>query len=62
MYQIIGNRILHGDISLTPMEDACLYCNYHEICRFKGLYAEKKLLVEPGDELYQQKKGSEEDA
>lgn len=62
MYQIIGNRILHGDISLTPMEDACLYCSYHEICRFKGLYAEKKLLVEPGDELYQQKKGSEEDA
>ncbi len=62
MYQIIGNRILHGDISLNPMEDACLYCSYHEICRFKGLYAEKKLLIEPEDDLYQQKKGSEEDA
>lgn len=60
MYQIIGTRILDGDIRCTPMEDACTYCSYHDICRFKGLYAEKKLLVEVEDFIYQ--KGGEDDA
>lgn len=62
MYQMIGNRILHGDIRCTPMEEACMFCSYYEICRFKGIYAEKTQLVEVADDIYQQQKGREEDA
>ncbi|MEG0527879.1 MAG: PD-(D/E)XK nuclease family protein [Longicatena sp.] len=60
MYQMIGHKILHGDIALTPLEDACTYCDYHEICRFKGYYTDKVQWVEPEDDLYQ--KGADENA
>lgn len=62
MYQRIGTRILDGDIRCNPMEDACMFCNYHEICRFKGMYAEKAAFIEPDERLYQQAKGSDDDA
>lgn len=60
IYQRIGNRILEGDIRCTPIEEACMFCSYHEICRFKGVYADKVPMIEPEDDLLQ--KGSEEDA
>lgn len=62
MYQKIGNRILEGDIRCIPMEEACMFCSYHEICRFKGVYAEKTPMVDIEDDLYQNQKGSDEDA
>lgn len=62
MYQLIGTRILNGDIRCMPMEEACMFCSYYEICRFKGIYAEKTQLVEVEDDIYQQAKGSDEDA
>lgn len=62
MYQMIGNRIINGDIRCLPMEEACMFCSYYEICRFKGIYAEKTQLVEVEDDIYQQQKGREEDA
>ena len=52
LYRIIGKRMLSGDISCSPDADACLYCSYHEICRFKGFYSERKPLVEVDDSLY----------
>ena len=60
MYQMITKRILSGDIQCIPLEDACTYCVYHEICRFHGFYEEKKVLIEVDDEIYQ--KGDSEDA
>lgn len=53
MYKMIGTRILDGDIGCTPTEDACMFCDYYEICRFKGIYAERKLLIEYDEQLYQ---------
>lgn len=60
MYQTIGKRILEGDICCTPTEDACMFCAYHEICRFKGVYAEKAVYIEPDDSLYQTLGGKED--
>lgn len=60
MYGMIAQRILRGDIACRPLEDACTYCVYHEICRFKGFYEEKKQLIEPEEELYQ--KGDDDNA
>lgn len=52
LYSVIGKRILSGDISCTPDADACTYCSYHEICRFKGFASERKPLVDIDDTLY----------
>lgn len=52
IYQKIGKRILSGDINCNPDKDACLYCSYHEICRFKGFTSERKPMVELDDTLY----------
>lgn len=52
IYQKIADRILSADISLTPDEDACTFCKYHEICRFYGIYTKKEPFIEPDDALY----------
>lgn len=52
IYQIIGNRILNGDIAIEPSEHACDYCAYHEICRFHGLPFERKPLIEKDNAIY----------
>ena len=62
MYQKIAKRILQGNFSCTPSEDACLFCSYHEICRFKGLWTQKEALVEVDDTIYYTGKGEDEDA
>lgn len=62
MYQKIAKRILQGNFSCTPSEDACLFCSYHEICRFKGLWTQKEPLVETDDTLYYTEKGEDENA
>lgn len=41
MYQMISNRIISRDIRCLPMEESMYVCSYYEICRFKGIYAEK---------------------
>ncbi|MEG0329797.1 MAG: PD-(D/E)XK nuclease family protein [Longicatena sp.] len=60
MYQKIGTQIIDGKIACTPIEDACTYCTYHEICRFNGSYRAKEPMVEVDDSIYQ--KGDEQDA
>lgn len=60
MYQMIIKRMIQGDIACKPIEEACTYCVYHEICRFNGFYEEKKQLIVYGDEIYH--KGENEDA
>ncbi len=46
MLEQIKQRILSGDIACEPSEDACLFCPYHDICRFHGYAREKELMVE----------------
>lgn len=61
IYQIVGKRMLHGDIGCTPDADACLFCAYASICRFKGFPSERKPLIEAEeDSLYWE--GGEHDA
>lgn len=43
MLDHIAKRILSGDISCEPSDDACTFCPYHDICRFHG-YAR---IIEP---------------
>ena len=52
LYRTIGNRMLSGDIACSPDADACTYCTYYEICRFKGFSSERKPLVDIDDTLY----------
>lgn len=53
LYQTIGKRIIKGDIDCKPSEDACLFCNYKEICRYKGTSEKKELLVNIDESIYQ---------
>lgn len=53
MYEQIGTKILSGNIDVTPVEEACLFCKYREICRFKGYYREHTPLVDVNDTIYQ---------
>lgn len=60
IYQQLAKRMLDGDIVIEPSEDACLYCDFHAICRFHGMPFERKAMVETDDSLY--RKGEDEDA
>lgn len=37
IYEYLLTSIKNGEISLRPVETACTYCDYHQICHFKGL-------------------------
>lgn len=52
MYTVITTRIQNGQIELTPAQNACQFCPYHPICRYRGLTHEKEALVEPDETLY----------
>lgn len=60
MYQMLGKQLLNGHIACEPNEEACLFCSYHEICRYKGMYVKKPLMIEIDEDLYW--KGDEDDA
>lgn len=53
MYQIIGTRILSADIACSPTEEACMFCPYHEICRFQGYPRSSSPIVETDEHIYQ---------
>lgn len=57
IFQLIAKRILKGNIALRPIQDACMFCKYHSICRFQGnfatptpLFEEVNLKKEKGEE------------
>ena len=53
LYEAIAARILSGDISIRPANNACLFCKYHDICHFSGeelAKDEMDILVESGKE------------
>lgn len=53
MYDNIGSNIISGHIACEPTEDACMFCPYHEICRFQGYPRVLEPLVDTEEiELY----------
>lgn len=36
IYTLFRTRLLNGDISLSPDEDACKFCRFRPVCRFHG--------------------------
>lgn len=52
IYQSIGSRLLQGDIDCTPTSDACMFCPYADICRFKGYPRVVEPIVEVDDTIY----------
>lgn len=51
LYNKLHDDLAQGTISLTPLKDACLYCDFKPICRFKGNYREVEPLVCQDDDL-----------
>lgn len=47
----ICNNILSGNIDINPSNTACMFCEYHNICHYRGKYSERTSLldVEEGD-------------
>lgn len=45
IYTLFKTRLLSGDISLSPDEEACKFCDYRSVCRFHGEYRKIKPLV-----------------
>ena len=52
IYQTIGTQIKKGNIACTPIDTACMFCPYHDICRFKGIPRIVKPLVEVDETIY----------
>lgn len=55
LYQILTQRLLQGQIPLTPVERACTYCSYRLICHFQGQQMKPKPWIqtehEPQEEI-----------
>ncbi len=45
LFDKLVDQLKQGRIELTPLENACTYCNFKAICRFKGLAEKEKPLV-----------------
>lgn len=45
IYSIFRSRILSGDISLSPDDQACTFCSFRPVCRYHGEYRTVKSLV-----------------
>lgn len=52
LYQRIAQEMLSGNIKIEPDDDACMFCKYHDICRFHGFPITKEPLAEVNDDFY----------
>lgn len=52
IYASIGASLLQGRIDCTPTKDACMFCPYAPICRFKGYPRVATPIVELDDTIY----------
>ena len=41
----IGNNILDGKISVSPVEDGCKYCKFSSICKFDKKIDKRRTLI-----------------
>lgn len=54
----IGNNILDGKISVSPVEDGCKYCKFSSICKFdKKIDKTRKIKSYKNTEVYQMLEG-----
>lgn len=54
----IGNNILDGKISVSPVEDGCKYCKFSSICKFdKKIDKTRKIKPYKNTEVYQMLEG-----
>ena len=45
----LAQRILSGAIECEPDEDACTYCDFHDICRYHGQpYVREAIITREG--------------
>lgn len=58
LYELLYKNLQDGNIQVDPVKDACTYCNYKSICRFKG---EKKKAVPLVFKEIKFKKGCDDD-
>ena len=48
-YSWLAQRILSGAIECEPDEDACTYCDFHDICRYHGQpYVREAIITREG--------------
>ena len=52
LYDKIVEMLAHGHIAIEPDKDACLFCHFHDICRFQGSFRDPKPMMEAPDSLY----------
>lgn len=45
LFNEVYTRITDGNIALDPLKDACLYCKFKPVCRFKGVQKKPTPLV-----------------
>lgn len=54
----IGNNILDGKISVSPVEDGCKYCKFSSVCKFdKKIDKTRKIKSYKNSEVYQMLEG-----
>lgn len=46
LYEKFYTEIADGNIALSPLENACTFCDYKTICRFRGEYRKKPKFVD----------------
>ena len=59
LYEFLIHSLEGGNIQLKPVEDACTFCKYGSICRFRGEQQKPAPLVMAEDTLFS-KKGKED--
>ncbi len=57
LYTYFHDHLLSGEISLSPVEGACTFCDYRAVCRFAGEYRKASPLVMKDISLKQRKEG-----
>lgn len=51
LYHTIAKRILSGDIRCEPVEEACQFCQYHDICRFHAYPRAMEAIIDMESEV-----------
>lgn len=59
LYDAIVKQMMSGVIAPAPIKDACLFCHYHDICRYQGNNRELKALIEELPEHFYIKGGKQ---
>lgn len=56
----LADQILQGEIACEPSEEACLYCEFHSVCRYHGQPYEKAAIIDREGEWIKEEKDDAE--